>query len=114
MTAAALNLFGHHPDKAIDWSIECEELENIVSDYSLGLKGFGHEEDYARLGLRLARFLDFMSLDPHIRNTKHCLRRRIKQLGYNMSPKRYEGDPVILYRAISAAAVIAAMKDGKQ
>lgn len=91
-------IFGHHPEAEIDWSIECEELENVISNLHLGLSGFGHEEEYDRLGSRLSKFLDFSTLDTHILEMKRQLREHIRQLGFTMSPKWYEGAPVLLYR----------------
>jgi hypothetical protein len=91
--------FGHHPDPEIDWAIECEELENIVSNFHLGLTGFGHEQEYERLGKRLSKFLDYGTLDPHVLEMKRVLREHISRLGYLMSPKWYEGAPVHLFRA---------------
>ncbi len=94
----AIGMFGQHPESEIDWRIECEELENIVSNLSLGLKGFGHEEEYDRLGARLAKFLDYGTLDTYKLEMKRQLRAHIHGLGYTMSPKWYEGAPVHLYR----------------
>jgi hypothetical protein len=93
-----LGRFGHHPEGDIDWAIECEELENVVSNLHLGLTGFGHEDEYDRLGTRLAKFLDFTTLNAGILEMKRQLRQHIAKLGFTMSPKYYEGAPVMLYR----------------
>lgn len=91
-------MFNHHPDPEIDWEIECEELENIATSFSLGLSGFGHEVDYDSLGTRLARFLDYRTLNTHILEMKRQLREHIRYLGFKMSPKYYEGAPVQLLK----------------
>lgn len=102
-----LGRFGHHPDEEIDWNIECEALENILSDLSMGHTGFGRDADYEALGERLARFLDFATLDPHKLALKNALREHVRKLGFTMSPKWYAGAPVVLFRdgaAIGGAA----------
>lgn len=98
-----LGMFGHHPETEIDWNIECEALENILSDFAMGHTGFGREADYESLGSRLARFFDFATISEHKLALKAQLRGHIRALGFAMSPKWYEGAPVVLYR--SAAAV---------
>jgi hypothetical protein len=93
-----LPIFGHHPDADTDWVIEWEELENVISNLALGLTGFGHEQEYDRLGHRLAKFLDFRTLDAQILEMKRQLREHIREAGYSMSSMAYIGDPVRLWR----------------
>lgn len=51
--------FGHHPDPAIDFCEEVEQLESIAANARMGLTGFGHEEDRETLDARIGRAMTF-------------------------------------------------------
>lgn len=59
MTIETMARFGHHPEPAIDFCIEVEELESIALNRKLGLTGFGHEADFAGFDDRLDRAMNF-------------------------------------------------------
>jgi hypothetical protein len=54
-TIHSLARFGHHPDPAIDFCVEVEEIQSIVHDRSIG---FGNPDD-ATLGDRIFRAMQF-------------------------------------------------------
>lgn len=59
MMTEQLGRFGHHPDPATDFCIEVEEIQSIHTNQSLGLTGMGHEADYAGVGERISRAMQF-------------------------------------------------------
>lgn len=68
--------FGHHPEPAIDFCIEVEELESIAASAKLGLTGFDHEEDRATLAERIAKAMLFrVGADENCVVAKQALRK---------------------------------------
>lgn len=68
-TTEKLGRFGHHPDPAIDFCVEVEELESIDFDRSHGLG------DQSGFTARLERALDFrVGGDLNAINAKFLLR----------------------------------------
>lgn len=53
-TELKLGRFGHHPDPAIDFCVEVEEIQSIYTDQTLGLR-----DDHAILDARIARAMQF-------------------------------------------------------
>jgi hypothetical protein len=89
--------FGHHPEPVIDFLIEVEELESIAENARLGLTGFGHEEDRAKLDERIDRALirDFrVGVDQQCVAAKQALRELARRRGFNlMTEIAYAGQP---------------------
>lgn len=70
VSAKPLGRFGHHPDPATDFCIEVEELDSIVTDKLLGLRG-----DEAMPNQRIRRAMEFrVGGDPASVNAKLMLR----------------------------------------
>jgi hypothetical protein len=94
--ASDLARFGHHPDPAIDFCVEVEELESIAEKARLGLAGFGHEEDRAGFDARVEKALDFrVGGDEQAVAAKGVLRQLTTGRGFNLfSATAYAGQPV--------------------
>lgn len=91
-----LGRFGHHPEVAIDFCVEVEELESIAESSRLGLIGFGHEQDRATLDHRIEQALDFrVGADTQAVNAKHLLRQLACSRGFDLcTTAAYAGQPV--------------------
>jgi hypothetical protein len=94
--AVALGRFDHHPDPAIDFCIEVEEIQSIIENARLGLSGMGHEEDRADLNNRIERALDFrVGGDEQAVNAKAVLRRVAAERGFVVDGvQSYAGQPL--------------------
>lgn len=91
-----LGRFGHHPDPAIDFCVEVEELEAITESARLGLSGFGHEQDRTSLNGRIERAMEFrVGGDANAVAAKGALRALATARGFNLrSVASYAGQPV--------------------
>lgn len=91
-----MTTFDHHPDPAIDFCCEVEELENIAENARLGLTGLGHEEDRATLDKRVQRAMEFrVGADQAAVLAKAALRQLATTLGYHLSGEiSYAGQPI--------------------
>lgn len=70
-----LGRFGHHPDPAIDFCVEVEDLDAIANSAKLGLTGFGHEADRDGYAARYQRAMEFrVGGDEGACFAKHTLR----------------------------------------
>lgn len=96
MKSETFGVFGNHPDQDIDAELEAEALCNIISDWHMGHSGFGREDDYDALPRRLAKLLDYNTLNPDILAAKCAVRAHVRSLGYSLGVKHYEGAPVVL------------------
>lgn len=98
--------FGHHPDAAIDFCIEVEELEAIEQSASLGLVGFGHEADRDTFDSRIENAMDFrVGGDEIAQHAKHGLRQLAAAHGFIVTGEiAYAGQP--LPRALSPTPAI--------
>jgi len=94
--------FGHHPDAAIDFCIEVEEIEAIAACARLGLTGFGHEQDRETLDSRIERAMDFrVGGDAGAVSAKAALRAIATARGFKVTGEHgYAGQP--LQRMLSA------------
>lgn len=71
-----LGRFGHHPDPAIDFEVEVEELQSIATNRMLGLSTLEEDQQFPR---RLERVKDFrVGGVPSCINAKRAL---LAQLG---------------------------------
>ena len=88
--------FGHHPEPAIDFCIEVEELEAIAESSRLGLTGFGHEQDRETLDQRIERAMDFrVGGDAGCVAAKDALRRLASARGFIVDGEiAYAGQPL--------------------
>jgi hypothetical protein len=91
-----LGRFGHHPDSAIDFCIEVEELEAIAENARLGLTGNGHEADRTTLDSRIERAMDFrVGGDKNCVTAKAGLRILAAARGFDVSgAAAYAGQPM--------------------
>lgn len=55
-----LGRFGHHPDSAIDFCIEVDELIAIATSARMGLTGMGHEDDREGYAARYRAAMEFV------------------------------------------------------
>lgn len=95
MSGESLARFGHHPNPAIDFCIEVEEIENIAEDARLGLTGFGHEALQHGVDARIERAMDFrVGADANAVAAKHALRAVADDRGFVLSGAvAYAGQP---------------------
>ena len=105
ITGEEVGRFGHHPDAAIDFCIEVEEVESVAENTRLGLCGFGHEDDRATLDDRIGTALDFrVGGDAPAVAAKAALRQLAAQRGFNLhSVQAYAGQPCPRVLAATAA-----------
>ena len=91
-----LGRFGHHPDPAVDFCIEVEELEAIAESARIGLVGFGHEDDRATLDCRIERAMEFrVGGDGIAVAAKDRLRGLATARGFNVTgTQAYAGQPL--------------------
>lgn len=59
-----LGRFGHHPDPAIDFCVEVEEIQSIHTNQRMGLggpgfDGLGYEDDFSTVDKRIERAMIF-------------------------------------------------------
>lgn len=79
-----------------EFLIEIEEIESIAENFRLGLKGFGHEADYAALPGRIERAMDFrVGVDQACIDAKRSLRAIATAFGFNLQTEvQYYGEPI--------------------
>ena len=93
--AENLGRFGHHPEAAIDFCVEVEEIEAIANNAKIGLTGFGHEQDRAGLDERIERALEFrVGADSNSVAAKDALRSLAQERGFDLTTEiAYAGQP---------------------
>lgn len=96
--AEQLGRFGHHPEPAIDFCVEVEELEAIAESTRLGLTGYGHEDDRAGLDRRVESAMDFrVGGDSNAVQAKAALRELAAARGFSVTGiTAYAGQPLPL------------------
>lgn len=95
-TTEILSRFGHHPDPAIDFCVEVEELEAIGESARLGLTGFGHEQDRETLDPRIESAMEFrVGADACCVSAKAALRSLATARGFDVTGEvAYAGQPL--------------------
>lgn len=83
-------------NRADNWLVEVEEIEATAENFRLGLRGFGHEVDYAALPDRIERALSFrVGIDPHCIRAKASLRSIATAFGFDLATEEpYFGAPI--------------------
>jgi hypothetical protein len=97
MTVETLGRFGHHPDPAIDFELEVQDLEDEVYNFAVGFQPLPRDE----LNSRIDRAMNFrVGGDPSCIKAKDALRRLVRR----SAPARVSGpmDPEILERCCRA------------